>query len=225
MSEEATHCSSSVSSCWEWILHCVRSWATTALCSSTASSSFTRASSSWFSCCSSASRVSSSSTWRLDSSSRHCLWTTYTLAVTSLDTHLLLCWNKWESMLKTFKQGVTGTWWHTCNFGTHSQWCWAVCPDDPGVCQCIPHTMGGPRLSGLTWCQKGHWSPGRKKVNGSNLSIHSVTRTHLSESALGTIWPCNYLEPATQIFHGAAIRCFSDQREAVGAFCRHHPAG
>lgn len=72
-SSGGTHCSSSVSSCWEWILLWVRSWATAALCSSTVSNSWTRASSSSFNCCSSASSVSSSSTCRWDSSSRHCL--------------------------------------------------------------------------------------------------------------------------------------------------------
>lgn len=54
--------------------------------------------------------------------------------------------------------------WLTCNFGIRSLWYWAVCPGGQAVCQYIPHIMGGPRLSDLTWCQTGHWSPGWERM-------------------------------------------------------------
>lgn len=50
------------------------------------------------------------------------------------------------------------------------------------------------------------------RVNHHNRSYHF----QLSESRL-------YLQSATKVFHRASIRCFSNQCEAVGTLCGHHP--
>lgn len=88
---------------------------------------------------------------------------------------------------------------------SHSGWSTSVWPD----------MMSNRSL--VTWAQK---------TNGDkfNTCCDRATRTLLSKSVSRNKccrdW--NYLQSATQIFHG--VRCFSDQCEAVSALCWHHPA-